>query len=68
MTMVAVGNAVKTVGATPVYVDCMPGGINPGPAEYLARATPKVRWGGARELGNSMRPRYEQDTGNCSEA
>merc|ERR1719174_3603039 len=43
MTMVAVGNAVKTVGATPVYVDCMPGGINPGPAEYLARATPKVK-------------------------
>jgi len=43
MTMVAVGNAVKTVGATPVYVDSMPGGVNPGPAEYLARATPKVK-------------------------
>ena len=42
MTMVAVCNAVKTVGATPIYVDCGKGKINPGVQEYLARASPKV--------------------------
>jgi len=41
--MVAVSNAVKTVGATPIYVDCGVGSVNPGPAEYLARASPKVK-------------------------
>ena len=42
MTMVAVCNAVKTVGATPIYVDCGKNMINPGVQEYLARASPKV--------------------------
>jgi perosamine synthetase len=43
MTMVAVTNAVKVVGATPVYVDCAPGSVNPSAAEYIARANPKVK-------------------------
>jgi dTDP-4-amino-4,6-dideoxygalactose transaminase len=43
MTMVAVCNAVKMVGATPVYVDCGKNMINPGAAEYMAKANPKVK-------------------------
>ena len=42
MTMVAVCNAVKTVGATPIYVDCGKNTLNPGVKEYLDRASPKV--------------------------
>jgi dTDP-4-amino-4,6-dideoxygalactose transaminase len=43
MTMVAVCNAVKTVGAEPIYVDCGKDKLNPGVKEYLARASPKVK-------------------------
>jgi perosamine synthetase len=42
-TMVAVANAVKMVGATPIYVDCADGQLNPAVGEYMAKATPKCK-------------------------
>eukprot|EP00927_Polykrikos_kofoidii_P055924 TRINITY_DN50109_c0_g1_i1.p1 TRINITY_DN50109_c0_g1~~TRINITY_DN50109_c0_g1_i1.p1 ORF type:complete len:446 (+),score=73.92 TRINITY_DN50109_c0_g1_i1:55-1392(+) len=43
MTMVAVANMVKLVGARPIYCDCASGSVNPGKAELLAKATPRTR-------------------------
>lgn len=43
LTMVAVANAVKLVGARPVYCDCAPGSVNPGVAELRQRATPRTK-------------------------
>ena len=43
-TMVAVANAVLTVGAKPVFVDCAPGGeFNPTATEYGQKLTPQCR-------------------------
>jgi perosamine synthetase len=39
-TMVAVANAVKMIGAKPVYCDSAPGSLNPGLDELKAKATP----------------------------
>lgn len=43
LTMVAVANAVLTVGATPVFVDCAPGKLNPGLEEYEAKRTESTK-------------------------
>ena len=42
-TMIAVVNAVLTVGANPVFVDCAEGQLNPSPAEYEKKLTRKSR-------------------------
>lgn len=42
-TMVAVANAVKLCGATPIYCDCAPGSLNPGIDEYVQKATPRTK-------------------------
>merc|ERR1719198_844149 len=39
-TMVAVANAVKMIGAKPVYCDAAPGSLNPGLEELKLKATP----------------------------
>ena len=43
LTMVAVANAVITVGAKPVFVDCEEGQFNPSVAEYQNQITMKSR-------------------------
>eukprot|EP00397_Hematodinium_sp_SG-2012_P024625 GEMP01025656.1.p1 GENE.GEMP01025656.1~~GEMP01025656.1.p1 ORF type:complete len:440 (+),score=98.24 GEMP01025656.1:59-1378(+) len=43
MTMVAVANAVKLIGAEPVYCDSAVDGINPGIGEYMAKVTPRTK-------------------------
>ncbi|CAJ1411009.1 unnamed protein product [Effrenium voratum] len=43
LTMVAVANMVKMVGAKPVYCDCAEGSVNPGVAELKQKATPRTK-------------------------
>ncbi|CAE7588274.1 perA, partial [Symbiodinium pilosum] len=43
LTMVAVANMVKMVGAKPVYCDSAQGSVNPGTAELLKKATPRTK-------------------------
>ena len=43
LTMVAVANAVKLCGATPIYADNHPGMLNPTWAEIDAKRTPKTK-------------------------
>ena len=43
LTMVAVLNAVLSVGASPVFVDCAAGELNPAVEEYTAKITPQTR-------------------------
>ena len=43
LTMIAVLNAILSVDATPVFVDCATGELNPSVKEYAARITPKTR-------------------------
>jgi len=42
-TLVAVANAVKMVGAKPIYCDNAAGSVNPGVQQYLEKATPCVK-------------------------
>ena len=42
LTMIAVLNAVYDVNATPVFVDCAPGELNPSVDEYSAKRTRKT--------------------------
>lgn len=42
-TMVAVANAVKMIGAKPIYCDSAPGSLNPSVEELLAKTTPRTR-------------------------
>jgi len=42
-TMVAVANAVKIVGAKPVYCDSAPGSLNPRKSDILQKATPRTK-------------------------
>ena len=41
-TMVAVLNAVLSVNATPIFVDCAAGDLNPSVTEYAAKTTPQT--------------------------
>mmetsp|Transcript_28301 Transcript_28301/g.51085 ORF Transcript_28301/g.51085 Transcript_28301/m.51085 type:complete len:460 (-) Transcript_28301:52-1431(-) len=43
LTMVAVANMVKMVGAKPIYCDSAPGSVNPAKAQLLQKATPRTK-------------------------
>ncbi|CAK9096616.1 GDP-perosamine synthase [Durusdinium trenchii] len=43
LTMVAVANMVKMVGAKPIYCDCAEDSVNPGVPELLEKATPRTK-------------------------
>ena len=43
LTMAAVLNAVLSVGASPVFVDCAAGELNPAVEDYAAKITPQTR-------------------------
>jgi len=43
LTMVAVANMVKMVGAKPIYCDCAPDSVNPSIAELIEKATPRTK-------------------------
>ena len=43
LTMAAVLNAVQSVGASPVFVDCATRELNPEVEEYAAKITPQTR-------------------------
>lgn len=43
LTMVAVANMVKMVGAKPLYCDCAENSTNPGLEQYMEKATPRTK-------------------------